>query len=176
VASTFPIDATGFRSFFKHYASGVSVITTRTPDGPQGLTATSVCALSLDPPLLLVCVTQNSRTGMTIAQSGLFAVHLLRADQSGLCRRFSALEIDGARKFDGLKMISNLPVPLIANTFSWVACERWAEYNGGDHAIIVGRLLKSSHPKEGSVPLIWFGGRSCYPESVHNKPDFSPVV
>lgn len=171
-----PIDATGFRSFFRHYASGVSVITTCTPDGPHGLTATSVCALSLDPPLLLVCITRNSRTGMAIAQSGLFAVHLLHANQSGLCRRFSALEIDGARKFDGLEMISNSPVPVIASTFSWVVCEHWAEYNGGDHAIIVGRLLESSPPKEQCVPLIWFGGRSCYPEPINNKPDFSPVI
>lgn len=176
VSSTLPIDDTGFRSFFRHYASGVSVITACTPDGPHGLTATSVCALSLDPPLLLVCITRNSRTGMAIAQSGLFAVHLLRADQTGLCRRFSTLEIDGARKFDGLEMISNSPVPLIASTFSWVACERWAEYNGGDHTIIVGRLLESSHLKEESVPLIWFGGRSCYPESVNNRPDFSPAI
>lgn len=174
-SSPLPIDATGFRSFFRDYASGVSVITARTPDGPHGLTATSVCALSLNPPLLLVCITRNSRTGMAIAQSGLFAVHLLRADQSGLCRRFSVLEIDGARKFDGLEMISNSPVPLIASTFSWAVCECWAEYNGGDHTIIVGRLLESSHP-EGSVPLIWFGGRSCYPESVNNRPDFSPVI
>lgn len=175
-SSTLPINATGFRSFFRCYASGVSVITACTPDGPQGFTATSVCALSLDPPLLLVCITRNSRTGTAITQSGFFAVHLLHADQSGLCRRFSALEIDGARKFDGLEMISNSPVPLIASTFSWVVCERWAEYNGGDHTIIVGRLLESSHPKEESVPLIWFGGRSCYPESVHSRPDFSPVI
>lgn len=171
VSSTLPIDATGFRLFFRHYASGVSVITACTPEGPHGLTATSVCALSLDPPLLLVCITRNSRTGMTIARSGLFAVHLLRADQSGLCRRFSVLEIDGARKFDGLEMISSSPFPLIANTFSWVTCEHWAEYNGGDHIIIVGRLLESSRPKEESVPLIWFGGRSCYPEFVNNRPD-----
>ncbi|MBV9143927.1 MAG: flavin reductase family protein [Pseudonocardiales bacterium] len=175
-ASAFSVDAPGFRSFFRHYASGVSVITACTPDGPRGLTATSVCALSLDPPLLLVCITRNSRTGMAIAQSGLFAVHLLRADQSWLCRRFSVLERDGSRKFERLEMINNSPVPLIANTFSWVVCERWAEYDGGDHTIIVGRLLESGRPQEESVPLIWFAGRSCYPESVHNRPDSWPVV
>lgn len=154
----------------------VSVITACTSGSPRGLTATSVCALSLDPPLLLVCIARNSHTGVTIAQSGLFAVHLLHADQSDLCRRFSVLETDGAHKFDGLKMIRKSPVPLIASTFAWVVCRRWAEYEGGDHTIIVGQLLESSRPKEGSVPLIWFGGRSCYPESVSNRPDFSPVM
>lgn len=166
VASTLPIDATGFRSFFRCHASGVSVITACTPDGPHGLTATSICALSLDPPLLLVCIARKSRTGVAIAQSGFFAVHLLRADQSGICLRFSVLEADGARKFDGLEMIRNSPVPLIANTFAWVVCERWSEYDGGDHTIIVGRVLEFNHPKNESVPLIWFEGRSCYPESV----------
>jgi 3-hydroxy-9,10-secoandrosta-1,3,5(10)-triene-9,17-dione monooxygenase reductase component len=176
VAPPLPIDATGFRSFFRHYASGVSVITACTPDGPRGLTATSVCALSLDPPLLLVCITRNSRTGISIAQSGFFAVHLLRADQGWLCHRFSTLEIDGARKFDDLEMITDSPIPLIASTFSWVVCEHWAEYKGGDHTIIVGRLLESSCPKEESLPLVWFGGRPCYPESVHNRPDFWPAM
>src|SRR5260370_2912438 len=83
------VDRERFRSVMGHFASGVTVITTRHEGIDYGLTASAVSSLSLDPPMLLISVNRTSNTQKTIAQSPVFAVNIFREHQSELCRHFA---------------------------------------------------------------------------------------
>src|SRR5437762_4218332 len=91
-------DHTGlFRQAFARLACGVTVVTTMSPDGPRGLTATAVCSVSLEPLLVLACIHNGSRTLAALEQADAFAVNILRADQAGVAAAFATPMPDQAR-------------------------------------------------------------------------------
>src|SRR5258708_1358379 len=84
------VDRERFRSVMGHFASGVTIISTRHEGIDYGLTASAVSSLSLDPPMLLICVNRTSNTQKAIAQSQVFAVNILREHQSEVARHFAS--------------------------------------------------------------------------------------
>lgn len=127
------------RDALGRFATGVTVITTRTALGPVGITANSFAALSLDPPLVMWAPGRFSRRFDAFAEAEYFAIHVLEAGQLPLARHFAA---------DGLDF--NLPdvtenaqgIPLLAGCLARFECARHAVYPGGDHAIVVGEVLR----------------------------------
>ena len=95
------VDRELFRSVMSRFASGVSIITTRHEGIDYGLTASAVCSVSLDPPMLLICVNKTSNTQKAIAEAQVFAVNILREEQSELAHRFAGSHPD---KFAGMSM------------------------------------------------------------------------
>src|SRR5688572_17827493 len=95
------MDSFEFRRVLGHWVTGVSVVAAR-PDGgaPCGLTANAFCSVSLDPPLVLVCVEKTADSHDCIASAGAFSVNVLHGDQEQLARRFAAGEVAG--KFEGV--------------------------------------------------------------------------
>jgi flavin reductase (DIM6/NTAB) family NADH-FMN oxidoreductase RutF len=150
------MDSAEFKRVLGHWASGVAIVTTMTPDGRAcGLTASSFASLSIDPFLVLVCVEKNADTHDCIRASGSFAVNILGHEDERIARRFAAWEVD--RKFDGLAHhpeVSGSPVLDVA--LGWVDCRLHAEYEGGDHTIFVGEVL-AGNATEGS-PLLYYRG------------------
>ncbi|MFI6639443.1 flavin reductase family protein [Streptomyces sp. NPDC050504] len=153
------VDPAEFRAVLGHFASGVTVVTTRDEDGPTGFACQSFASLSLDPPLVVFMVGRGSTTWPRIARAGFFCVNVLGAEQGGLCRGFA---VSGADKFAGVGY-GEAPVtgaPLLDGVPAWVDCRVHAVHTGGDHLIVVGRVeALGSTEGEGGEPLLFHRGR-----------------
>lgn len=151
------IDASEFRRVMGHFASGVAVVTTVTPDGrPCGLTASSFCSVSLDPTLVLVCIERDSDSHDCVRSAGRFAVSVLEQEQGEtLSRRFSAYDV--ADKFEGVAhRAERTGAPVLEAAIAWLDCRVTVEYPAGDHTIFVGEVV-AADAREGT-PLVYYRG------------------
>lgn len=145
-----------FRDLLGSVPAGVSVITTDGPAGRAGMTASSVCSLSLEPLLLLVCLGNASRTLRAVRGNGRFAVNLLRDGQTGAAAVF-ATDRPAAEKFAtaGHDLVDGSPV--LPQVLGWLTCRVYSAVPMGDHTIVVGEVLDLS--RSPGAPLIWHAGR-----------------
>lgn len=150
------MESAEFRRILGHWASGVSVVTSRTGDGRAcGLTANAISSLSLDPALVIVCVERTAGTHNCIMQAQAFAINILRSDDERIARRFAASEVEA--KFDGLAYrTEQTGAPILEDAIAWVDCRVHAQYDGGDHTIFVGHVL-AGDASEGA-PLLYYRG------------------
>jgi 3-hydroxy-9,10-secoandrosta-1,3,5(10)-triene-9,17-dione monooxygenase reductase component len=150
------VDSARFRTVLGHFATGVTVVTGHGQDGPAGLSANSFTSVSLDPPLILVCVAHTSSTWPAIRDSGRFAVNVLGEHQEDTSRRFSAKSGD---RFEGVGWApGKTGSPIFHDAIAYVDCVIDAEHEGGDHVIVVGRVVDMGQPAEGGPLLFWRGG------------------
>ena len=150
------IDASQFRQLLGHFATGVTILTTTTPEGqPRGMTANSLSSVSLHPPLLSVCVDREAEMHPVILQASEFAVNVLASPQEALARRFSDKHED---RFDGVGYhLSPEGLILLDGALAHVICERQATYPAGDHTIVLGRVV-SGATHDGHPLLFYRGG------------------
>lgn len=153
VLTPMPDQARAFRDALGRYATGVTVVTTHGPDGPVAMTANSFTALSLDPPLVLWCPARRSArfTALTSAQH--FAIHVLGHDQLDLGLHFARSGTDFSQH---AHQISPEGAPTLDGVLARFDCAFHAKHDGGDHAILVGRVLRASF-RDGA-PLLFWGG------------------
>ena len=145
------IDEAQFKAAMSHFASGVTVVTTEWDGKPYGLTVASFSSLSLDPPLVLVCIEKSVKSHDAIASAGKFGVNILSAHQADISNRFAS-KIDD--KFAGIAWAAGTTgVPLIANALATVECRLQAQLPGGDHSIFVGEVVATAM-REGE-PLLY---------------------
>ena len=136
------IEADRFRSIAGAFPSGVAIVTSCDEDGrPRGLTSTAMCSLSLDPPLLLVCLDLRSATLGAVRSSGAFVVNILSAGRAELSARFATKAAD---KFHSIHWMpspcaAGAPV-LVDDAAAWAACTVHEVVPGGDHCIVIGRV------------------------------------
>jgi len=149
-----PGTARAFRDALGQFATGVTVVTTQTADGPLGITANSFASVSLDPALVLWSPARSARRFAAFEAAACFAIHVLGADQGPLALAFVR---DGAA-FGGLDWAPGATgAPLIEGCIARFECERHAVHDGGDHAIVVGRVISATlHP---APPLVFAAGR-----------------
>lgn len=153
---TFVPDASNHRAFrhaLGRFATGVVVVTCATPDGPLGFTANSFAALSLEPPLVLWSPAKSSSRYPVLVAAEHFAIHVLRAGQEAMMHRF----VRGGAGFAGLDHgIGPDGVPLIHDTLARFECARHEVFDGGDHSIVVGRVLRAEMAD--GPPLVFSAG------------------
>jgi flavin reductase (DIM6/NTAB) family NADH-FMN oxidoreductase RutF len=149
------IDPVLMRSAMGQFATGVTVITTMTPSGaPAGCTVSAFCSVSLDPPLVLVCVGKGRLTHDALAHGPGYAVNILRADQTGLAKSFAR---QGDDRFAGVQYTAGRHgIPLLDGAIAQVECDLHAVLDGGDHAIVLG-LVRDLNVTEGE-PLLYSQG------------------
>jgi flavin reductase (DIM6/NTAB) family NADH-FMN oxidoreductase RutF len=150
------IGADEFRRVLGHFATGVTIVTTCDGDGrPTGLTVSAFCSLSLDPPLVLVCVDHKSQSYPALRDGGRFAVNVLCREQEDVSRRFASTRLD---KFDGVPYtLSPLRLPLLDGAIAHIECTTTAQHPQGDHTIFIGRVERA-HAAAGD-PLLYHRGR-----------------
>lgn len=140
-----------FRDALARWASGVTIITARSGDEPVGMTAASFSSLSLDPPLVLVCIARSARSHDPLTEAGGFAVHILGRGQDEMSATFAT---PGADKFAAYKDERGaFDAPLLPFGVARLQCERHALLDGGDHTILVGRVLNVE--LAGTDPLVY---------------------
>ncbi len=144
-----------FRHVIGHFASGVTVLTTRNGDEDYGATASAVSSLSLDPPMLLVCLNTRGATQAAIHASRVFGVNILDEDQGIVAERFASSR---GPKFDGLTIDRGVgDLPLLADSLAYCECSVVADVVAGTHRVFLANVTRAM-AREGS-PLTYFRGR-----------------
>ncbi len=138
------------------WATGVVVVTARHEDGRDaGLVMVSLAPVSQEPPLVLWSVDRGSGSLDVWLEAPGFALHLLAADQEALAWQFAR---KGAEKFEGLAVSRGLTgAPLLAGATATIECAMHAQHDGGDHVILVGRVVAATVTTR--PPLFMHGGR-----------------
>jgi flavin reductase (DIM6/NTAB) family NADH-FMN oxidoreductase RutF len=146
------MDSREFRSALAQFPTGVTIVTSADARlNPLGATVSAFSSLSLDPPLILVCLQRESRTTAAIRGRKAFAVHVCTSEQAALAQRFA---VDLASKFDGGGYRFNASgVPCLDDVGLRLECTLHAEVEGGDHVIFVGHVRVVPPAKE-FQPLI----------------------
>lgn len=142
------------RSAFGRFATGVTIVTAASPNGPVAITANSFSSVSLTPPLVLWALGRSSRRFPYFEGAAHFAIHVLTSKQGDLCRR-------AGKDMHGLLAesltINAEGVPVLHECLARFECRRHAVYDGGDHKIIVGEVLRVAMREDGD-PLGFLDG------------------
>lgn len=143
------IDKTFFCQVMGRFATGVTVITTRSHQGLAGITANSFCSVSLDPPLVLVCLNGHSTTLPYFRDSGAFVVNILTEHQGYLSRCFATSSQERYEHFCHVRYhVAATGSPVIEGVLAFIDARIVDEYPGGDHVILLGQVVAlgtSSH-------------------------------
>lgn len=153
------LDARELRTAIGHFATGVTVVTAIDDEARDfGSTANAVSSVSLDPPLVLICLRNESQTLDALLATQRFAINILREDQRHVAERFAR-----AASRDTWAGVGHVPAPvtgapLIEGALATLECELHSLADGGDHTIAVGQVLAVEHPPEHVPPLLFYRG------------------
>ena len=156
------VDSTLFKQVMARFPSGVTVITMKVDGSVHGMTASAFSSLSLEPPLVLVCVGKNQQSHKLLAQGKHYVVNFLQDGQEELSNHFSRPRPAGGEEFEG---IPSRPgpngAPLLEGCLAYASCDVKEVLPGGDHDIFVGHVkhLEIPSAQEHDNPLLYFKGR-----------------
>ena len=149
-----------FRAAVGAFATGVTVVTTRGEEHAYGMTANAFSSVSLDPPLILVCVISGSEGADHINRNGVFAVNILSAEQEPLSRYFASRDRPKGR--DAFSEVGHRigasGSPILAAAAAALDCRLHSAYEAGDHQIFIGEVLELEI-LDGHKPLVFHGGK-----------------
>jgi flavin reductase (DIM6/NTAB) family NADH-FMN oxidoreductase RutF len=149
-------DLRAFRTALGSFPTGVAVVTATRGTAPVGITVNSFTSVSLDPPLVLWCIDRKSDRYDVFTKAGGYTISVL-----GTCHEAvsSRLAKQGEHKLDGIELRpTKLGPPALADALAVFECSREAIHEGGDHAILIGRVLRF-HRHEAGAPLVFFKGK-----------------
>ena len=129
------------KNAYARWATGVTIVTARAGDRIHGMTVSAFNEVSLDPPLVLVCIDKSSSTREVIAEGKVFAVNILERGQADLSRVFASKDDEG-RRFVGLDYEAGVTgAPLLAGAVANLDCRLTATHDAGDHFIFIGEVV-----------------------------------
>lgn len=152
-----PLQQAEFRAALGMFATGVTIVTARAPDGSLvGLTANSFNSVSLAPQLVLWSLGKQAGSMPVFSQGSHYAINILAADQKDLAQRFATRDID---RFAGVAWREGAGgAPVLDGVAAVFECANRSQYEEGDHVIFVGEVESCSR-RDGALPLIFHGGR-----------------
>jgi flavin reductase (DIM6/NTAB) family NADH-FMN oxidoreductase RutF len=154
-----------FRETLSRFASGVVVIAAHSPEGPIGMTASAFSSVSLEPPLVLVCVGHRASAHGKLVLAPFFGISVLSRTQEWVAERVARR--GATDRFAGIAFEPLWRAPLVAGALAQIECSPHALHDAGDHTILVGRVLRSSVTD--GAPLLHFNQR--YGDFAHRAPD-----
>jgi flavin reductase len=142
------------------FPTGVTVITTQGPDHAYGMTANAFTAVSLDPPLVLVCVIKGTEGAETIERNRCFAVNILGLDQEAISRYFASRERPKGR--DAFKEIAHSQAltgsPVLEGAVAFLDCRLHAAHEAGDHVLFLGEVVEIGNDAT-AMPILFHRGK-----------------
>jgi flavin reductase (DIM6/NTAB) family NADH-FMN oxidoreductase RutF len=144
-----------FKKSMSRFAAGVTVITYNDGEKYGAVTVSSFTSLSLDPPLVLFNLIKGTSSHDRITQSNNFIVHILAKGQEEISNSFASSKIDKDAYIRNLGFTIENNLPVLADALSVLVCEKEIIYDGGDHSIIIGKVL-SANTDESKSPLLYF--------------------
>lgn len=153
------VDRAAFRAALGSFPTGVAVMTSEVDGVPHGMTANAVSSVSLDPPLVLVCVDRTAHMAAVVERAGRFALNLLAAEQADLSTRFADPDRGlGAREFVGLTVQRGaVEVPLLSGTVAHIECQVDRIVPAGDHLVVLGAVVALDSTMD--APLAYLRGQ-----------------
>jgi flavin reductase (DIM6/NTAB) family NADH-FMN oxidoreductase RutF len=144
-----------FRQAMSRFISGVTVVTSKGEDkNIRGITVSAFSSLSLEPPLVLICIGQSASLHEHLKEGSHFAVNVLSSHQEYLSRKFASKDGD---RFEGVRYVEgDTGSPLLEDALAHIECQVLHAYPGGDHTIIVGEVLATGVTDDN--PLAYFRG------------------
>ena len=144
-----------FRSVLGRFPSGVTVVTAKAADGSdQGMTVSAFCSVSLEPPLVLICIEKTASVYDVLTSAPGFVVNILSARQEQIARRFSIVDID---RFEGVGFSrTQNGIAVLDDVLGIIECRKSALHDAGDHTIIVAEV-EATRAENGS-PLMYYRG------------------
>ncbi len=147
------------RRVMGRFATGVTIVTSRLGDELHGMTANAVTSVSLEPPLVLICVERKADSHDIIDRSGIFALSILSREQERLSHAFAIKEGESAHSLDGVPHHTGATgAPIIDGSLAYLDCRVVERHAGGDHTIFVGEVVEAAPLADGS-PLVFYQGR-----------------
>lgn len=157
------------------YPQGVTVVTTRTQDGPKGITVSSFTSVSLDPPLVLISISKGSALHDTLSSAEKFAVNFLAEDQKSVSDRFAGRS-GSTERFQGIKhRAGSSGSPIIEGARAAIECRTWRVYEGGDHSLIIGEVI-SAESLNAKRPLVYYSQQYTTTEMAESPAPPSDIV
>jgi len=150
---------TELKNVYAHWATGVTIVTTRAGDRIHGMTVSAFSEVSLDPPLVLVCVDRTSNTLPVLAEGGVFAVNILARDQQAIAQRFACDDEEDRRFLDLDYETGETGAPLLAGSAASLDCRLAAAHEAGDHIIYVGEVVGLQVAD--AEPLLFYNREYC---------------
>ncbi len=156
-----PFGSREFRDALGSFATGVTVITSQGDGHPYGMTANAFSSVSLDPLLVLVCVSGRARMHDLLAGARTFAVTILSAEQEPLARFFAGSRPPGREQFAQVRWrpAPTTGCPVLVDGLAFVDCRLTEMHEGGDHSIFLGEVVDLGPLRPDAAPLLFFGGR-----------------
>ncbi len=155
-----PVTDQALRKLRGLFASGVTVVTTVHQGNLRGITVSAFSAVSLAPPLILICIANESESREWLVESGVFAVNILGEEQEFLSERFAARAPIVNTRFEGAPyQTAATGSPILSGALAWYDCRIEAAYHGGDHTLFVGRVEALGFSESSSGPLLYFANR-----------------
>ncbi|MER3396789.1 MAG: flavin reductase [Acidimicrobiia bacterium] len=150
------VDPLEFRKVMSRFATGVTVVTTRTPDGkPHGLTANAFMSVSLHPPLVLVSIDKKTDTHGYLDKARAFCVNVLKEGHREISDRFASKH---PNKFEGVShSTKHTGAPVLEDALAWIDCRVVDRFEGGDHTLFLGEVVGLEY--RGGRPLLFYGGK-----------------
>ena len=154
------------------FPQGVTVVTWTEPDGARGMTVSAFTSLSLNPPLVLISISKDSSNHDAIVKSEQFAVNFLASDQGSISDRFAG-RLKMKERFEGVSFAKgSTGSPVIAGARAVIECLVWRSYDGGDHTILLGEVVRAGK-LNGKAPLVYYGqGYTTTGEREQSGPPF----
>ena len=151
------IDPQTYKQAMAQWASGVTVVTTRLPDGEiKGMTASSFTSVSINPYLILICVAKKLYTHEVLLQSDVFAVNILNNAQAEIAQIFAGMRPDITDRFGYIGYAtSETGSPILSDVAGWLDCKKYQTIDAGDHTIFIGEVV-SAYGASDKSPLIYF--------------------
>jgi 3-hydroxy-9,10-secoandrosta-1,3,5(10)-triene-9,17-dione monooxygenase reductase component len=151
-----PVSPAVMREVLGHFVSGIVVVTAAGPNGPLGFTCQSFASLSLDPPLVSFSPARTSTTWPKIRAIGSFCVNVLATGHEDISAGFARSGVDKFVDVEWRPAPSG--APRLAGGSAWIDCTLWAEHDGGDHTIAIGRVVDLGADASRS-PLLYYRGQ-----------------
>jgi flavin reductase (DIM6/NTAB) family NADH-FMN oxidoreductase RutF len=161
-------DSRAFRAALGCFPTGIAVMTAMTDEASHiGITVNSFTSVSLDPPLVLWCIDRRSRRYPSFANAPGFTVSLLGSGHKAVSARLAGA---GEHSLDGIDLIpTELGPPALADSLAIFECARESVQDAGDHAILIGRVLRFARHDKAGAPLVYFQGK--YGALAQDPPD-----
>lgn len=143
------------RKTMSAWTSGITVVTTLDEQRLHAMTASSFTSVSIDPPLILVCVGKKKRTHHLLLDQKAFGVAILAADQEEVSNMAAGFRGPEGNYLPGVEWEMRSGAPIVKECLSWMSCSLYSTYDGGDHSIFIGRVEDTGVVSE-KPPLIWY--------------------
>ncbi|WP_319449703.1 MULTISPECIES: flavin reductase family protein [unclassified Mycobacterium] len=150
------VASSAMRATLGRFCTGVTIVTAAAESGPAGFTCQAFSAVSLEPPLVLLCPAKTSTSWPKISRAQRFSINVLGSGHEELCRDFA---VSAGDKFAGRSwhVSARTDAPILADAVAVIDCVIEAEHDAGDHTVVIARVLGLEHTDD--EPLLFFRGR-----------------